>query len=64
MRTCHLQRNYALPRFIGERKLLLIKPTFAGAREIGFHGGWRGPSRMFWVSSPAQQENELPGFLT
>lgn len=50
-------------RFIGELKLLLIKPTFAGAREIGFHGGWRDPSRIFWVSSPAQRESELSASL-
>lgn len=55
MRTCHLQRNYALSGFVGELKLLLIKPAFAGAREIGFLRVWRDPSRTSWVPFPAQQ---------
>lgn len=60
MWTCHLQRNYASLRFIAELQLLLINPAFAGAREIGFHWGWRDASRTIWVASPAQQGNELP----
>lgn len=60
MQTCHFPGNYAWPGFIGELKLLLIKHSFAGVREIGFCRGWRDPSRIFRVSSPVQQENEHP----
>lgn len=62
MQTCHFPGNYAWLGFIGELKLLLIKHSFAGVREIGFCRGWRDPSRIFRVSSPVQQENELPTF--
>lgn len=60
MHMCHFPRNCAWLGFIRELKLLLIKHNFAGVREIVFCRGWRDPSRIFRVSSPVQQENELP----